>query len=163
MITMPSKRTAELHGDGHLSSPASHALKMHELGGQLTHTTVKNQIATFNLFLFSPPDPRIWQDILAMQQAVLKRIDQLQVEWTNGCNEILEEYSQIKNANTLSKLLEREYNVVAQTSDLTASQITGWVGLIENFQVSYSWWLNQQQDRIDQPDRKPPRALPSRR
>ena len=150
MTTMPSKHTIELHNDSSLPSPVSHALKKHALGSQLTNNTLKNQIATFNLLLFGQPDPRIWQDMLSMQQAVLKRIEQQQVEWAAGCNEILKEYNQIKDASTLSKLLEKEYNVVGQFVALTASQMTDWVGLIENFQISYSWWLNQQQNRIGQ-------------
>ncbi len=50
---------------------------------------------------------------------------------------------QIKGANTMSKLAEREGNIVAQVTQILSSQATDLVGLQENIDVDYSYWINQ--------------------
>ena len=50
---------------------------------------------------------------------------------------------QIKGANTISKLAEREGNIVAQFVQLLGAQGTDLIGLLENIQVDYSYWVHE--------------------
>ena len=61
--------------------------------------------------------------------------------------ELAEDYSQLRQSNTLSKYVEREYNLVAQWGALLSDQAAQMAGLMENIQVDYGYWLAQQQEK----------------
>lgn len=130
-----------------LPRPAHRALRMHELGWQLMHSLMSNQIAASQL-LISRPSPQLWEEMAGMQQAVLQRMHAQQDEWIKGVGSILTEYHEMKQANTLSKLLEQECNMASQLGSLATSQMTAWIGMLENIQIGYSWWLNQKQQAL---------------
>lgn len=140
-----------------LPRPAHRALRMQELGWQLTHSLLSNQIAASQLLL-SRPNPQLWQEMHAMQQAVLQRMHEQQQEWFKGISGVLTEYSEMKQANTLSKLLEQECNMMSQLGSLATSQMTAWIGMLENIQIGYSWWLNQKQQALLEESRLTPQA-----
>jgi hypothetical protein len=47
-----------------------------------------------------------------------------------------------RGANTMSKLVERESNIGVQFGQLLGAQLTDLVGLQENIEVDYSYWIN---------------------
>jgi hypothetical protein len=90
------------------------------------------------------PEPQTLNELMALQQAVIQRIADQQKGWLEGCAALAEERNRIKEANTLSKFVEQEYNLFANFSALVADQMSQWAGLVENTQVDYGYWIAQQ-------------------
>jgi hypothetical protein len=88
-----------------------------------------------------------WQELLAMQQSVLQRFQQQQQDWLDGFAALAQEYGQSRQANTLSKYVEQEYNLVAQFGALVSNQAASMAGLLENIQVDYGYWMAQRQEQ----------------
>ena len=88
-------------------------------------------------------DPGTWHEVMALQQAVVQRCWQQQKGWLEGLAALAQEHSRLKEANTLSKYVEQEYNLVAQFGALVADQMSQWAGLLENTQVDYGYWMAQ--------------------
>lgn len=85
----------------------------------------------------------IWQEMGQMQAAVLRRLQQQQQAWVVGCTSLAKEYQEGKRANTMSKLVEQQCNLVAQFGQLLSQQATSLVGLQENIEVDYGYWVSQ--------------------
>lgn len=141
-MSTTSHAVSTLHNQ--LPQPVNRALKIGELGVNLTQSLLGNQIAATHL-LSSQPSVVLWQEIFEMQQAVLQRMQDQQEEWLHGMCNILGEYSELKKANTLSKLMEQECNMFNQLGSLGTAQLAAWVGMLENVQIGYAWWLSQKQ------------------
>ncbi len=88
-------------------------------------------------------DAQAWQQLAAMQLAVLQRLQQQHKGWLEGMAALAREYEQVRQANTLSKFVEQEYNLVAQFGALLADQASQFAGLLENTQVDYGYWVAQ--------------------
>jgi hypothetical protein len=78
-----------------------------------------------------------------MQQSAWQRLLTLQTKWAGDWKAWIEYSEQIKGANTMSKLAEREGNIGAQLAQLLSNQATDLVGLQENIHVDYSYWIHQ--------------------
>lgn len=129
------------------SAPLLRAQKMQMLAGQLVGTSLRNEVGTATLLPMSL-DASLWQELLDIQHAILERVAQQQQNWWDGCKDVYAEYSQLKMANTLSKFVEQEYNVVAQFNALVANQAASWAGLMENIHVDYAYWLTQKHAQV---------------
>ncbi len=88
-------------------------------------------------------DAYSWEDLLFMQQAAWRRLFALQDGWMQAWKSWVRYSDQIRGANTMSKLAEREGNIMAQFVSLISSQATDWIGLQENIHEDYSYWINQ--------------------
>lgn len=126
------------------TAPVLRAQKMHLLVSQLMARAMSNQAMTTSV-LSTRLDPDTWQEMAMIQAAVLKRCQQQHQEWVEGCAQIAQDYNQLKLANTLSKHVEQEYNIVAQFGALLSDQMADWAGLMENIQVDYAYWISQKQ------------------
>jgi hypothetical protein len=62
----------------------------------------------------------IFLEFLNLQQAVINRVLEQQQSWFTGISGVIQEYNEIKEVNTLSKYVEREYNIIGQMSALIA-------------------------------------------
>lgn len=78
-----------------------------------------------------------------MQQAVVERLTLQQQAWMQGWAAWNRERAEIRGANTVTKLVEQEFNLVAQIGQLLIDQTTNLIALQENIEVSYAYWLNQ--------------------
>lgn len=126
------------------SAPLLRTQKFQSLFSQLLSTAVDNQLSTAS-WLPLHGNRQLWQEMLAIQQAVMQRMQQQHQAWIDGCADVSLEYRQLKKVNTLSKLIEQEYNIMAQWHALIASQMSNWAGLLENIHVDYAYWLSQKQ------------------
>jgi hypothetical protein len=88
-------------------------------------------------------DAKTWQELQAMQAAVWQRLEQQQAEWVKGCKLLMQDYAQLKQANTLSKVVDQEYDFVSQFGALMSSQASALAGLVENIQVDLGYWVSQ--------------------
>ncbi|MGC4061566.1 MAG: hypothetical protein QM749_12260 [Aquabacterium sp.] len=124
------------------TAPLMRAQKMNMMMGQLMARSMSNQVSSA-VVLPTSLDPDTWSELSMIQQAVVRRLQQQQKDWVQGCESIALEYSQLKLANTMSKFVEQEYNIVAQFGTLLSSQAASWFSLMENIQVDYAYWLSQ--------------------
>ena len=101
-----------------------------------------NASATAQVFALGI-DAESMGELLQMQQAAWRRLMDLQSGWMQEWKLWIAYADQIKGANTMSKLAERENNIVAQLTQILGNQATDLVGLQENIHVDYSYWINQ--------------------
>jgi len=146
-LPRPSQIESEDHSLREIVSQAVPATIGH---AWTTHNLLSRRITrTFNNGLFTAGlaahlmDPQIWSDLLQLQAAVMQRLQQQNRAWLKGCAILMEDYAQIKQANTMSKLVEKQYNLMAQWSLLIGNQATNMIGLQENIEVDYGYWASQ--------------------
>lgn len=84
-----------------------------------------------------------WQELGQIQEAILQQTRQLQQSWISDWNAWFGEFPQFKQANTMSKLVEQEFNLVGQFVRLLQNQATDWFSLLENVEINYGYWLSQ--------------------
>jgi len=87
--------------------------------------------------------PRIWPELWQMQQAVWRRQSQLQDSWMQGWIAWTNEFTQFRGANTMAKLVEQEFDLVAQLQELVSGQTTDVVSLLENLEINYAFWVSE--------------------
>jgi hypothetical protein len=87
--------------------------------------------------------PDIWFELWQMQNAVWQRQRQLQDDWMQGWLAWANECTQARGANTMSKLVEQEFDLVAQWQELLSDQATDMVSLLENLEVNYAYWVSE--------------------
>ncbi|MBN3767680.1 hypothetical protein [Burkholderia sp. Ac-20365] len=101
-----------------------------------------SSIDTARLFAFGL-DLHTWGELYQMQQAVVERLTLQQQTWLQGWAAWNRERAEIRGANTVTKLVEQEFNLLAQIGQLLIDQSTNLIALQENIEVSYAFWLNQ--------------------
>jgi hypothetical protein len=87
--------------------------------------------------------PQIWQELWQMQQAVWRQQFQMQNTWLQGWVALSDELTQARGANTMTKLVEQEFDLVAQWQTLLRDQSTDVVRLLENLEVNYAYWVSE--------------------
>jgi hypothetical protein len=85
--------------------------------------------------------PQIWQELWEMQEAVWQRQRQMQDNWLQGWLNWTTECTQARGANTITRLAEQEFDLIAQWQELVAGQATDVVSLLENLELNYGYWL----------------------
>lgn len=88
-------------------------------------------------------DSQVWEESLQLQTAVMQRLQEQNDNWLRGCAVLMQDYVQIKQANTMAKLVEKQFNLVTQWSQLLTNQATDLIGLLENIEVDYGYWVSQ--------------------
>ena len=126
------------------SQPAAlrHAQTLQALLGQSATRQATNSAAMAAL-LPRAMDPEIWKELLAIQNAILQRLQQQQQGWLQGFAALAEEYDQLRRANTMSEHIEQQCNLAAQFSDLCKTQATAFLSLQENIEVDCGYWVAQ--------------------
>jgi len=135
-----------LHPQSLTPAPLLRAHKLHLMLTQFAARGMSHSAATAAMLPLRF-DPGFWQELQALQQSVMKRLQQQQQGWLDGMAALAQEYAQSRQANTLSKYVEQEYNLVAQYGALVSDQAAKLAGLMENIQVDYGYWMAQQQER----------------
>ncbi|MGW8391862.1 hypothetical protein [Pseudoduganella sp. HUAS MS19] len=88
-------------------------------------------------------DPQVWSEWAQFQAAVMQRLHQQNIDWREGCAILAEDFALIRHANTMSKLAEKQSNLVSQWMLLLTTQATSLVELVENIHVDYGYWASQ--------------------
>lgn len=88
-------------------------------------------------------DPTVWSEWIQLQAAVAQRLQKQNQDLRKGFAILVDDYSQLKQANTMSKLMEKQCNLVSQWGALMGSQATNLMELLENVQVDYGYWASQ--------------------
>ena len=92
-----------------------------------------------------------WAELYSMQLATWQRTQQLQQGWLAAWGGWMQEFADLKRANTLSEHVEQQYNLVAQFGALLKDQAADVLNLQENVQVGYGWWVAQKARKIQAP------------
>ena len=101
-----------------------------------------NGLAAANLIPneLSPQGGLEWLDL---QAAMLGKLWRQQQAWWQDWEAWVRECSQIKRANTVSKLVEQDLNLVVQFGQLASNHTTELVSLLENFAFNLDYWLSE--------------------
>ena len=130
-------------------APLRHVQTIVNLSNQWLARNANNSAISAGL-LPAALDANTWKELLAMQAAVLQRLQDQQKSWVEGINGLTQDYAQIKQANTMSKYAEQQFNLIAQFGQLVSAQATALMGLQENIQVDYGYWAAQKQQGTGQ-------------
>jgi hypothetical protein len=90
-------------------------------------------------------DPTVWSESMHLAAAVAQRLHLQGLNWRKGCTILLDDYAQLRQANTMSKLVEKQCNLTLQFGQLLSSQATNFLSLLENIDVDYGYWASQKQ------------------
>lgn len=90
-------------------------------------------------------DPEVWSESMQLQAAILRRLHAQGQDWRTGCTILLQDYGQLRQANTMSKLVEKQCNLSSQFAQLLTNQATNFLALLENIDVDYGYWASQKQ------------------
>ena len=120
----------------------NHAMKNAELRANWAARSVINASMTAQVFAHGL-DIEGWRQLWQLQAAVWQRAQELQAGWIENWTNWLHYAAQVKGANTMTKLLEREGNISVQFGQLLSNQATDLMGLQENVEIDYAFWVNQ--------------------
>lgn len=115
------------------TAPLPHTQTFQVLMGQWTGRSTKTAVAAALLPLGFRVD--LWLELAQMQATVLRRLQEQQQAWVSGCTGLAQEYQQGKRANTMSRLLEQQGNLVVQFGLLLNKQATDLAGLQQKTDV----------------------------
>ncbi len=124
-----------------------HALKAGALQRNATTRALANLAATAQAFAQGLTAEDM-EELLHMSQAACQRLFALQKGWAQSWTEWFRYADQVKGANTMSKLVEREMNTLAQMGQILGNQMTDLVGLQENVEVDYFYWVNKKIKKV---------------
>jgi len=83
------------------------------------------------------------RELMRLQMALCQRTFSMADSWFKEWSAWWDYASQAKGINTASKLAERQTNIIAQMTLLMGNQFTDLVGLQENAEVNFAFWVNQ--------------------
>lgn len=125
-------------------APLAHAMTTQRLTQKHAARMVHN--STLSLGLATRLwDPVVWNEWMQLQAAVVQRLQLQNLNWRKGCAILADDYAQLRQANTMSKLMEKQCNLMSQSAQLLTSQATNFVALLENIDVDYGYWASQKQ------------------
>jgi hypothetical protein len=88
-------------------------------------------------------DVNAWQEGLELAGAIGRQWLSLQSLWFEGLGEWADEAGELHRANTVSKFVDQEMNLLQQGLALVANQATASARLGENIQSNLSYWLSR--------------------
>jgi plasmid maintenance system antidote protein VapI len=88
--------------------------------------------------------PATWASLAALQQASIQKLLQQQNAWINDWRDWWNTAQQLPRANTVSKLLEQEFDLALRVVQILGNQAVNWANLQENLEVNYGHWASQQ-------------------
>lgn len=114
------------------------------LGNALTRQLLNCQ-GLWSLALQPARQSSALSESLAMQGAILQRLAAQQSQWQQGFEDLAQLVGGIRDVNTMSKLMEQEFNVLARLGALLNSQATATMELMESMQIGYGYLLARQE------------------
>jgi hypothetical protein len=124
------------------AAPLAHAVTTQRLTQkQAVHAAQNGALSMMLMTRFW--DPTVWSEWTQLQAAVWQRLQKQNQDWRQGCEILVQDYAQLKQANTMSKLLEKQCNLMTQSAQLLTNQSTNFVALLENIDVDYGYWASQ--------------------
>jgi hypothetical protein len=88
--------------------------------------------------------PATWASFAALQQASAQKLMEEQRDWLNEWRDWWSTAQQLPRANTLSKVMEQEFNLTLRLVQMFGNRAINWANLQENLEVNYGQWAKQQ-------------------
>jgi len=133
----------EQPGANSMLAAAQHAMKV----SQTLNNSMMRQAHFWQSHLPSmlsaAQNPATFNALIAFQSALMQRLADQHKEWVDGLHDVMHGTGQMRSANTVSKLMEQEYNFSAQLGSLMMNQLTSVAELLENAQVDLGYLLSQ--------------------
>jgi hypothetical protein len=126
--------------------PVHYAIKRQVVQTAWASRAVKAGAATAMLFA-SGRAAGASVELLQMQGAVAKQLHELGQTWVTGLSAWTRECTELRAANTMSKIVEQEFDLIGQFGQLVTDQATALVNLMEGVQVGYGYWVQEKLDR----------------
>ncbi|TDF63358.1 hypothetical protein [Cupriavidus sp. L7L] len=104
--------------------------------------TADTGVKSLNLASFGM-DVQVLTELFQLQYAIVQRLQTQQQGWMAGWTAWLQERAQVKRANTMSKLVEQELDLLARFGLLLSNQMVDLVTLQENIEVNTGYWVAQ--------------------
>ncbi|MBN3856606.1 hypothetical protein G3N59_24800 [Paraburkholderia sp. Ac-20340] len=82
-------------------------------------------------------------ELLDMQRATYERFIKQQGATLEDWVEWGHQRAQLRGANTMTKLMEQEMNLVGRIGQIFTDQLTNLMALQENVEIAYGFWLSQ--------------------
>ncbi|MCB1917066.1 MAG: hypothetical protein KDG52_15285 [Rhodocyclaceae bacterium] len=123
--------------------PIRHASALHEVLGRAARRQFEIQQAVLTAMLSPRPDFGLMAETIQMQQAALARLATVQTESIRKMAELAAGATGIQKANTLSKLMDQEYDLVSGFGAILAEQTSAMVALMESLQIGYGYLVAQ--------------------
>lgn len=128
--------------------PWARALTLQASAGQLAARQASQWIGLGAALPLLALDAQTTQQGLAMAKAAVTDWLSWQAQWLDGLNELGTQLSEVRQANTVSKLADQELDVVQQAFALAGAQASAAMRLAENQQTSLAWWLQQRAEAV---------------
>ena len=123
--------------------PVAHAVTLHSslslLAGRQS-TQALQAAAALPALSFQPA---AIDEGMAFAVAITQQFSTLQGQWMQGLIELGQEMGEMRQVNTVTKLVDQEMNLLQQGFSLVSSQMTATVRVMENIQVNVAWWLSR--------------------
>jgi hypothetical protein len=129
--------------------PAKRAASLHKLAAQRLQAHTQMAAGLAQWALAAPFDPRRVAEATALGLAFWEQWQGLQAQWTDGLAALAEEASELREANTLSKAVAQEVNLMQQALALGSVQAALTLQLLENAQNNLGYWLARRADGAD--------------
>lgn len=123
-------------------APLENAMKANTLVQRQAARMLHNSVLSAGL-ASRLADPQVWGEWIQLQAAVMQRLNQQHLDWRQGCAILAEDFALIRNANTMSKMAEKQGNFFSQWMLLLTNQGTSLFELMENIHVDYGYWASQ--------------------
>jgi hypothetical protein len=129
--------------NNHSAAPVDpHLQTLHAVLNGWAMRATTNGLAAANL-IPNGLSPRGGLELLNLQAAMFGKLWRQQQAWWQDWEVWAGECGQIKRANTVSKLVEQDLNLVLQLGQLVSNHTTELVGLLENFAFNCDYWLSE--------------------
>jgi hypothetical protein len=122
--------------------PLDHALKASMLQADLGLRMANTALGAARL-LAERPDTSAWGELWAIGEAARRRLEHLQRGWIASWFDWARYAARIEGADTLSKLSERELNILNQAAQLVSEQSVELLTLFENVEVDVLYWVSE--------------------
>ena len=124
-------------------APLAHGWAVQEAAARMARQQSAQALAAGAALPALAFDPAAWQQGWALAGAIGRQWMSLQSMWFEGLGEWADEAAELRRANTVSKFVDQEMNLMQQAMSLVANQATASARLGENIQSNLAFWLSQ--------------------
>lgn len=123
--------------------PAKRLAGLQKLAASRLHAQTQVATQMGQWALTAPFDPRGVAEVMALGMAFWQQCLGLQAQWTDGLAVLAEEAGELSEANTVSKAMVQEVNLMQQALALGTAQAGLGLQLLDNAQNNFGFWLAQ--------------------
>jgi hypothetical protein len=122
------------------AAPFNHALKAFQLQSDRNLRLMSAALGATGAIARNP-NPEAFDELWAIGEAARRRMGELQAGWAESWFDWVQYGRQVQGASTVSKLAERELNIVNQAVQLATEQSSSLMILMENLEVNLMRWM----------------------